>query len=436
MSKRSNPLLITLSVVARVFVGVVIIGVAVLIFQLLRASKIEPEPVDQGEVSIRVRAIEAPELVVPREIEGFGTARAMDAVVISAQVGARAVERPEGIEAGAPVDRDELIVRLEATDFESRVESARQRIAAVRAQLAALSAERVQLENQVALSEQEVEIDRRDLARIEKAVEGGSGTQADLDLRLSTLRRSERTLEALKQALVQFGPRAEQLEAELGNLVATLSIEEQNLARTTITSPIAGRLQTVDVEVGELLAVGARIARVVNLDRVEVPLRVPVSVAQRISIGDEAELMGDGPDGGSWTGSVVRIAPESDQATRTLTVYVEVEQAVVSRKLLPGQFVMGRVLVSEAEPRVLVPRRAVVGDRVMVASSNSPTRAEPVDVMVSHFIERTLPGFDESETQWAVLTDGLEPGAVVITSNLDELTGGMMVEPTVAGGGN
>lgn len=432
MAQSPRILLTLLSIALRVGVIVVLLGVGVGVFAMLQATRIEPEPIEQSLQPIRVQAIEAPERVLPRAIEGFGTARAMDAAVISAQVAARVVERPASAEPGNAVAQGELIVQLESTDFESRVESGRQRVAAVRAQLAALEAERVQLEAQVALAQEEIEIDRRDLGRIEKAVEGGSGTQADVDVRLMAVRRSERSLEALKQALVQIDPRSEQLEAELGNLGATLRIDEQDVERTRITSPIDGRLQSVDVEAGEFVRSGDRVARVVNLDRVEVPLRVPVTGASFIAVGDAAELRGDGADAGVWTGTVARIAPESDAATRTLTVFVEVEQAGSARPLLPGQFVMGRVLTRETEPSVLVPRRAVVGDRVMLAVSQSPSVAEPAAVRVSRFVELELPGIAPDETQWAVLAGGIDAGAVVITSNLDELIGGMPVEPTLA----
>ncbi|MEO0630674.1 MAG: hypothetical protein AAFY46_08085, partial [Planctomycetota bacterium] len=165
--------LVLLSVGLRILVVIVLIVGAVGVFALLKSTKIDPEPIEQTLQPVRVQAIAAPELVLPRVIEGFGTARAMDASVVSAQVTARVVERPVLIEAGNAVDEGQLMVELESADFESRVQSGRQRIAAVRAQLAALEAEEVQLENQVRLAAEEIEIDRRDLARIEKAVEGG-----------------------------------------------------------------------------------------------------------------------------------------------------------------------------------------------------------------------------------------------------------------------
>lgn len=430
MAQSPRFVLTLLSVLLRFGVAALLLAVGVGVFLLLRAGKIEPEPTEHAIESIRVQAIAAPERVLPREIQGFGTARALDAAVVSAQVTARVTERPASIEPGSAIEAGDVIVELESADFESRLESSRQRVAAVRAQLASLEAERVQLANQIELAEQEIEIDQRDLARIERALEGGSGTQADVDIRLMAVRRSERSVEALKQAFVQFGPRAQQLEAELANLRASLEIDEQDLARTRIAAPITGRLQSVEVEAGEFVRAGDRIARVVNLDRIEVPLRVPVTGASVIAIGDDAVLRGDGPDAGTWSGRVARIAPESDASTRTLTVFVEIEQAGSDRPLLPGQFVMGLVRTRASESSVLVPRRAVVGDRVMVAAG-APSRAEPVDVRVSRYIELALPDVGPDETQWAVLSEGLSAGAIVITSNLDELVGGMPVEPTL-----
>ncbi|MEO1583210.1 MAG: efflux RND transporter periplasmic adaptor subunit [Planctomycetota bacterium] len=438
-SSRPNAWLPVLSVCFRFGTAAVLIAIGLAVFQLLRSQKIDPEPIVPGENAAVVRAILAPEREVSRELEGFGTARAMDAAVVSAQVGARVTERPASVEPGNAVEAGDLLVRLEQDDFASRVESGRQRIAGVRAQLAAIEAEAVRVGSQVALAEEEVEIDRRDLERIRNAAAGGSGTQADIDLRLGVVRRSERSLESLRQALDLIAPRREQLEAELANLRASLAIDEQNLSRTEVVAPIAGTLQTVDVEAGEYVRLGDRVARVVSIDRVEVPLQIAVSTASLVSIGDEAVLTGDGDGAGRWTGRVARVAPESDPATRTLTVFVEVEQAGSASPLLPGQFVMGRVRTSGTLTRVLVPRRAVIGDRVLIARQDASDAdrivAMPNDVRVAYFIESDGSlgldgvGAGEGERQWAVLASGLEAGETVIISNLDELTGGVPVAP-------
>ncbi|MEL7482914.1 MAG: hypothetical protein AAFN41_01030, partial [Planctomycetota bacterium] len=56
-----------------------------------------------------------------------------------------------------------------------------------------------------------------------------------------------------------------------------------------------------------------------------------------------------------------------------------------------------------------------------------------LDVPADPDLELELPDVAPGETQWAVLAGGIESGTIVITSNLDELIGGMPVEPALMG---
>jgi RND family efflux transporter MFP subunit len=426
--------LIALSVLARIAVAALVLGAGVGAFVLLASSRVEPEQVERGDSAVPVRTVLSTVVPMPRVFDGYGTARSMDAVVVASQVAARVVERPEAVEAGAPVEQGALLVRLDETDIRSRIEAGRQRAAALRAQLDVLTVDAQRVGAQVALAEEEVELARRDLERVRDAASSSSATQADVDQRVSSLRRSERELESLRQRLDSIPARRAQLEAELASTLATLRLDEQDLVRTAVTAPMAGVLQSVEAEPGEYVRVGDAIARVVDQRRVEVPLRLALSAAGHVAVGDPVTLRADNDSGSSWPGAVARIAPEADAASRTLTVFVEVEASAGGPPLLPGQFVTGRVESSERTGRLVVPRRAVNADRVLLA--RGPTGETPlveaVNVRVSHYIEGELPDVEPGETQWAVIGDGLAPGERVIVTNLDDLIGGMPVAPTPA----
>ncbi|MCW5776732.1 MAG: efflux RND transporter periplasmic adaptor subunit, partial [Phycisphaeraceae bacterium] len=226
--------------------------------------------------------------------------------------------------------------------------------------------------------------------------------------------------------------------AQMVNQEAASRIAADDLERTTIRSPIDGVLQRVDPRPGELLGVGAPVARIVDLRRVEAPLRLPVSAAASVAVGDRAELVADSPAATRWDGRVVRIAPEADARTRTITVFVEVEQRIdygaddplagARTLLLPGQFVIGRVYSGRSEPRVLVPRRALDSDRVMVVvREGEGWRVRARAVAPPRFIEAEFPTLDPDETQWAVIPAGLEDGERVVLAGRDELADGMAV---------
>ncbi len=429
-------------------VAVVVIVIGLGIFFALEAQRVDPERTDAIARGIPVRTIIATEKPVPRLWEGYGTARAMNASTVSAQISGRVIERPAEVEAGLPIDKGATIVRLETTDALSRVNSAEASIASYQAQLASLDVQESRVKEQIVSARDELEIERRNYERVKQATEGGAGNQADLDNASSAVRRAERTLLALEQQLDVIPARRDELLALQASARSSLTQAQEDFARTTISSPLTGVLQDVYVRPGELLSVGQQVARIVDLRRLEVPLRVPISAGSTVRIGDRATLRSDGPVQHEWEGKVGRIAPEADPMSRTMIVYVEVNQdpdaiGIGDARLLPGQFVVGSVSTSDERPMVLVPRRAVSGDRVFVVSDDLEQghhRVVPIDVEVSHYIRGAMPDIEPAEREWAVIESGLPPGKQVIISNLDELIGGMMVDPTAgdqqAGGGS
>jgi RND family efflux transporter MFP subunit len=330
-----------------------------------------------------------------------------------------------------------LLVQIDPTDYVSRLASALEQVEATRAQIAGLGVTESRLLELVGFAREEREIQERELARIQEASVLGGGNESEIERRRATLLLAQRNETSLLEQIDQIGPRRTELRARLGDLMAAAEMARLNVARTVVTSPIAGAIQEVRYRPGEWAAAGSVIARVVDLSRVEVPLRVPVSAAASIAVGDAAVLRSDSRGGLEWAGVVARLAPEVDPQTRTFTVFVEVEQdAGADRAVLrPGQFVVGRITTGTSWPVLLVPRRAVDQDAVFVAADAGPDAAigsrvvRRVGVQTLFHVAAARPDLDPVETQWsAVRADGgLAPGAPVIVSNLDDLHDGLLI---------
>ena len=123
-----------------------------------------------------------------------------------------------------------------------------------------------------------------------------------------------------------------------------------------------------------------------------------------------------------------------------MTLFIEIDQSGLAGSrgeglLRPGQFVLGRVSASESQPRILIPRRAIVDDRVFVArrveGGEGLATAEPVSVKVLFSRRGQYPGLSPDDTEWAVVRvgGGLNEGDEIISSNLDQLRAGMSVDP-------
>ncbi|MEL7472114.1 MAG: efflux RND transporter periplasmic adaptor subunit [Planctomycetota bacterium] len=437
--------------IALVFRGVVgLVALLIAVGVVAFAAAVRPEPEKQAivEQAPLVRTTPVASAPVAREWTGYGTARAMDVAEVAAQVAARVEARPDAIEAGAPVAAGDLIVRLELIDFENRLEAARQLAEATRSELDGWDVENRRIGDQLALLQGELDIERRDYRRYVDALERGAGNTSEAERRQASVKRVEREFTSLAERSEMMPSRRAGVLARLAQQRAEVRLREQELARAEIRAPIGGYLQTVSVEEGELLSVGASVARIVDLSKIEVPLRIPVSAATSVSVGDGVRLSSDGEGSStasSWEGRIERVAPEADASTRTLTVFVAVEQdpsgdraAAGGSLLLPGQFVMGRVTAASRVTRLVVPRRAVDEEYVLIARPRDDgvsARAEARRVRVAHAIEGSLPEIDEAETQWLVLEvdSGLEAGDALIVSNLDALRDGSLVRLRAAG---
>jgi len=426
-------------------VALAVLGGAIGIFLALRATRPQPER-SIGDLRVaKVIAMELEPVRVQRAWPGHGAARAMRAVDVAAQVAARVQSRPEEIEEGVSVSEGQLLVRLDPTDYQRDVEAAEQRLARLRADRDAV-AEIGAIEDQLEAAKEDLEVQKRELARVKEAFESGAANQTDVDQRRAALERARREVAALQQTLDVIPARLASLSAQIASARADLETAREDLARTRVTAPFDGVLQELYVERGQWVGVGADVARVVDLSRIEIPLRVPVAAAQTIRVGDRVELFADTERGATWEGRVARVAPEAEDRTRSLTVFIEIAQDPSESGpdaafdadpglLLPGQYLLGRVRASSERERLLVPRRVVDDDRVYVVESQRVEgvrveRAREVPVRVAFHVEGAFPSLDPLETQWAVIERGLQPGDRVIVSNLGELLPGQRIETT------
>lgn len=491
--REARPLAAVIARVVRLVVGIGVLVVGIAIAAMLVATRPQVPRVTRSAPVLQVRTMEAVETQVPRTWEGFGTVRAMRVAQIPAQVSGLVVERPGAVEAGfaivgrdlgevgpgielgaggsGPVEAgtidpgaylralrdaasDGLILQIEASDYLSRLSSALELVESTRAQLASLDVQESRTAEMVALAIQEREIQEREVERVVGALAQGGGNESEIERRRGLLLLAQRNETNLLDQLDRIGPRRAELNATVREQWAAAEVARQNLARTVVTSPISGVLQEVMYRPGDWAQAGTTIARVVDLSRVEVPLKLPQSAGSAVGVGDEAELRSDTHGGSTWRGRVVRLAPEADAQTRTLTVYVEVEQqeAVAGTDgaavLRPGQFVIGQVRSSRIERVVLVPRHAVEEDSIYVAAPAEDVAgtavmvARRIGVQVLFSVVGARSELDPVESQWLAIRPtagpetGLRVGSTIIVSNLDDLHDGLLIGVNGAAGGH
>jgi len=421
---------ILLSVAVRILVGAGLLVIAVAVFVALVKSKPTAARSPTANTAPQVIVMEARPVEVRRQWDVFGTARAMDSADVPARVMASVIEICADVLAGAAVEKGQLLVQLDDSDFVRQEEIATQSIADINAQLARLEVEKRSWQERVRLAGEMVQLAQAEFDRVSAARQREVAKEREVDQARQALIEAVRAEVGAREEYDKLLPRRTSLRAQLLAQESRQKLARQNVARCRIVSPLAGVLESVDVEVGENLAAGQRVARVVDLGRIEVPLRVAASARPHLAVGDEVALWAGGDANRRWSARVMRISPVDDESTRTTVVFVEVEQDPQAPDgLVPGLFVRGFVSSSAAEQRWVVPRRALEGDRILLVNDGEIISR---GVRVDYQVERKFPHLGPPDEQWVVLGDPLSEGDLVVVTGTRTLRDGMAVQPVRA----
>ena len=182
---------------------------------------------------------------------------------------------------------------------------------------------------------------------------------------------------------------------------------------------MSGKISEKTVSTGDIVQPGTAIYTVVDPSSMQLEAFVPADQLGEVRVGVPVQFRITGYANQIFTGSVVRINPSVDPATRQVRIYVEIPNT--SGVLLGDLFAEGRV-ASRTRTVLTVPESAI--DRRMA----SPTmlrikqgKAERVAV--------TLGATDPNTNTVQVLT-GVEVGDTVLTGAALSLTPGSAVRVT------
>ena len=221
------------------------------------------------------------------------------------------------------------------------------------------------------------------------------GAQAEF---LAVLRTGDKGLvDAARERLMLLGMPA--------GLIARVERTGVSQSTFTMTSPIAGVIQSLDVRQGMSIAAGMTLAKINGLATVWLEAAVPESQGGLGAVGRLVEARLAAYPGETFKGKVIAVLPETDSASRTLKVRVELPNR--DGRLKPGMFAQVRVQNGAAKPVLTIPTEAVIrtGVRNVVIVAQDGGRYAPVEVKVGQ----------EGAGKTAIL-EGLSEGQSVVVS--------------------
>jgi HlyD family secretion protein len=257
------------------------------------------------------------------EVRGQGTLVPTDFRWASAPVPAR-VDKVL-VQAGAQVEADTVLIELANPDAELAALEADRDVAAAEAELARLGAQldgtRLAQESAVASLDADVAMAKRrstiDSAMAEKGVIADLESLESKDRAGQLVGRAE--FEKKRLGALRRGNTA-QLEAQhaqVERLRALAGFRRRQLDALHVRAGQVGVVQQVAVEIGQTVAVGAPLAKVVVPDRLQARLRIPESSTEDLALGLKATI---DTRNGVVAGEVVRIDPAAQNGSVTVDV--------------------------------------------------------------------------------------------------------------------
>ena len=152
--------------------------------------------------------------------------------------------------------------------------------------------------------------------------------QADLARAEEERQRAQREFDnatALVERGISTVDRVAQARATLAAAEASVSTAEEAIENTELNAPFAGRLESLDIDVGEFLTSGADVGRIVDNTPLTISIQVPQQSLRDIKVGLPAEVAFI--TGETSTGEVEFVATSADPETRTFMTRVKVPNA-------------------------------------------------------------------------------------------------------------
>ncbi len=367
-------------------------AIVVAIILVMARPHAAPEPHPRPVPLVRATRVEAESIRLVVHAQGRVAPRAE--IELSPEVSGRVVEVAASLVSGGFFAKDDVLVRIDAADYELAVERGSADVAQADVRVAEERAEA-----EVAISEW------RDLR-------GGK-----------------------PPALVAREPQLAEARARLAAARAGLAQARIDLARTVIRAPFAGRVRSETVDVGQLVSRGDPIAQLYSIDVAEIRVPLPDDDlafldfsldASGPALADAVVRAEFGGRMREWRGHVVRTEGQIDPATQVVHAVVQVEDPYgraapsetpreSSSPLAVGLFVDVDVLGKTVAPAFAVPRAAFRGERtVLVVDGDNRLRFREVEVF-------------RREPERVIVTAGLTDGERVCVSPLEVAVESMQV---------
>ena len=278
------------------------------------------------------------------------------------------------------------------------------RTVGVNAQLGgALNSVRVEEGDLVRAGQVLAEVDSRELAAQLRSA------QASLELAKSTAERSA----VLFKDRVVTAAEHERDQAALAAAQASYDALRTRIGYAQVRAPTSGVITEKRIEAGDVVSTQARLFTVADVSTLVVRVQISELDVPALRHGQPADIAIDALGAEQFRGTIRRIFPAADSATRMVPVEVQLSGSAV-RRLRPGYLARVTLKLGERPGVLVAPLGAIVGTR----------EARAVFVVHGKTVERRPVRLGQSSGNVVEILEGLRVGDSVVVVGADRLRDG------------
>ena len=326
---------------------------------------------------------------------------------------------------GAPINKGEILLRIDQRTLVLNEKNARIQVDQGRADIRLLEQETLNLKADVGLARSNLELTSKELERIRALAENQFASKTSLDKAEQQYLSAENQLQQITNALALVPSRMALKKSALASAQAALATASLMLEKSEIKADFYGFVMTKQVQVGEYVNPGQVLGVIYEKDALDVDIRIPLEELQWLGSvfkdGGRPQVLltiANLKGGGSpvWPGQVVRIKAAVDEKTRTMPMTVEIGTLDVKDPLLlrPGVFVKCRIKGEQKENVFKIPRTLMRSPNTLYLARENHLVIKKVTV---------IRWFEED----VYITGGLAPGDLIIESPLPGALDGMAI---------
>jgi RND family efflux transporter MFP subunit len=249
---------------------------------------------------------------------------------------------------------------------------------------------------------------------------GQAAARADLSQAQWNLKQTGDLFKAGAVSEAEYRAAQQAVDAANARLAAAVAAERAaavSARDTRVVAPISGTIEQKLVNGGEHLARGAAMFTLVRNRTLELAATVPERRANAVQVGQRVAFVADGRE---FDGRVARVSPTIDPASRSITVYVDVDNS--NGALKGNSLATGSVLVKTVSDALIIPASALrqsadTGAAYVYRVNTGKVQQAPVTV-----------GIVDNRAGIVQITSGLSVGDRVVVGNVGTLAPGAEVQ--------